>query len=260
VATSSGPPPIPPPPDDSTPPAMPPVPPPAVTTPKRRGPVARYLGSTKNLAGCVGALGGLGLFFAGVVGPLWPAVVVGLYGIGALIAPKERSVDLRADVDTKDLGKSLDHLLKEIHGRVPPDIERQVQGIAATIQGILPRTGQLPPGSQELFILQRTVADYLPTSLEAYMNLPRTYAAVHPLKGTKTAQQVLTDQLTLLSQQMDEVADAVAKNDADRLLAQGRFLEDKFGRGDLSIAPTPGGASDAQGSPGEPPDPKPHRS
>ena len=56
--------------------------------PLQRGPVTRYLGSKKNIAGCVGALGGLALFFAGIVAPpLWPAVVAGLYGIGALVAP-----------------------------------------------------------------------------------------------------------------------------------------------------------------------------
>lgn len=217
--------------------------------PKRRGPVARYLASTKNISGCVGALGGLALFFTGIVAPpLWPAVVAGLYGIGALVAPPERSVDLRSDVDQKDVGRSLDRLLRQIHGKVPTDIERKVQGIAETIRGILPRSGHLAPGSQELFILQRTVADYLPTSLESFMNLPRTYAAIHPLKGTKTAQQVLSDQLDLLQQQMDEVADATARSDADRLLAQGRFLEERFGRSDLSISSGPGGSKH-----GEPP-------
>lgn len=223
----------------STPPSgfpgggMPPAPPPA--PPKQQGRVGRYLTSKKNIAGSVGALAGLGLFFAGIVAPpLWPVVVGGLYGIGALLAPKERPVDLRADMDTKDLGKSLDALLRRIHGRVPQPLEAKVRGIAATIQGILPRSGELA-GSQELFILQRTVTDYLPTSLEAYMTLPRTYAALKPLRGTKTAQQVLADQLNLLQEQMNEVADAVAQNDADRLLAQGRFLEEKFGRSDLSI-------------------------
>jgi hypothetical protein len=175
-----------------------------------------------------------------VAPPLWPAVVAGLYGIGALVAPKEKSVDLRSAVDPEDLAKSLDRLLRQIHGNVPRDIEHKVQGIATTIAGILPMAAELPPGSQELFILQRTVSDYLPTSLESFMNLPRTYAAVHPLKGTKTAQQVLSDQLDLLQAQMDEVADAAAKSDADRLLAQGRFLEDRFGHSDLTIDPGTG--------------------
>ena len=226
----------------------------AVPSKPRRSRAGRYLGSTKNIAGSIGALGGLALFFAGIVGPpLWPFVVAGLYGIGALVAPRERSFDLRSELDTKDLDRSLDHLQRQIHGRVPADIERKVKGIATTIRSILPRTGQLAPGSQELFILQRTVTDYLPTSLESFMNLPRTYAALHPLKGTKTAEQVLAEQLDLLQQQMDQVADAAAKSDADRLLAQGRFLEERFGRSDLSIGPTdeagegPGGGRPAAG-------------
>ncbi len=215
--------------------AQPPPPPPA-GNPKQQGRVTRYLTSKKNIAGSVGALAGLGLFFAGIVAPpLWPVVVGGLYGMGALLAPKERPANLRADMDVKDLDKSLNGLLKRIHGQLPQPLEAKVQGIASTILGILPRTGELAPGSQELFILQRTVTDYLPTSLQAYMDLPRTYAMLKPLRGTKTAQQVLGDQLDLLQQQMNEVADAVAQNDADKLLAQGRFLEEKFGRSDLSI-------------------------
>jgi hypothetical protein len=204
--------------------------------PKRPAGFTRYLTSKKNIAGSVGALAGLGLFFAGIVAPpLWPVVVGGLYGMGALLAPREKPADLRADMDVKDLDKSLNALLKQVHGQLPQPLEAKVRGIAATIQGILPRTGELAPGSQELFILQRTVTDYLPTSLQAYMDLPRTYAMLKPLRGTKTAAQVLGDQLDLLQQQMNEVADAVAQNDADRLLAQGRFLEEKFGRSDLSI-------------------------
>jgi hypothetical protein len=205
--------------------------------PNQPGRVTKYLTSKKNIAGSVGALAGLGLFFAGIVAPpLWPVVVGGLYGVGALLAPRERkAADLRSDMDVKDLNKSLNGLLKQVHGQLPQPLEAKVQGIAATIQGILPRTGQLSPGSQELFILQRTVTDYLPTSLQAYMDLPRTYAMLKPLRGTKTAAQVLGDQLDLLQQQMNEVADAVAQNDADKLLAQGRFLEEKFGRSDLSI-------------------------
>ena len=42
----------------------------------------RYLYSNKNLVGSAGGLVGLGLFFTGVVGELWPLVVAGLYGAG----------------------------------------------------------------------------------------------------------------------------------------------------------------------------------
>ncbi|HEX3201647.1 MAG TPA: hypothetical protein VHW42_06910, partial [Actinomycetes bacterium] len=51
----------------------------------------RYLYSNKNLAGSAAALAGLGLYFTGVVGELWPVVVGGLYGIGALAVPPTRT-------------------------------------------------------------------------------------------------------------------------------------------------------------------------
>ena len=103
--------------------------------------------------------------------------------------------------------------------------------IRQIILGILPRSGNLPPGSPQLFIIERTATDYLPTSLQAYLNLPRAYATRRPVQDGKTAKEVLLDQLTLLETKMNEVADDVHRNDSDRLLAHGRFLEERFGRG-----------------------------
>ncbi|MGW4650011.1 hypothetical protein [Kitasatospora sp. NPDC004289] len=47
-----------------------------------------YLESPRNLIGCAAGTGGLALYFAGAAGPWWPAVVAGLYGAGALLAPR----------------------------------------------------------------------------------------------------------------------------------------------------------------------------
>jgi hypothetical protein len=207
--------------------------------PVRGGRVLLYLYSTRNIVGLALGLVGLALFFAGVIGALWPLVVVALYLIGVLVAPGRRAYDLQDVFDAKDVRKALDTLLRRIHGRVPTDVEAKVQGIARTIEGILPRAGQLSGGSEQLFILERTATEYLPTSLESYLNLPRVYATVQPVKGGKTAKQLLVEQLDLLQQQMDEVADAVAKSDVNRLLAQGRFLEERFARRpDLSLGPS----------------------
>ena len=53
---------------------------------------ARYLGSTRNIVGSVAALGALGATVpTGVAGPVWPLVVAGTYGIGALLSPRERA-------------------------------------------------------------------------------------------------------------------------------------------------------------------------
>jgi hypothetical protein len=195
----------------------------------------KYLYSTKNIVGCVLALAGLVLFFTGVIGPLWPVIVVGLYLIGVLVAPGTTSIDLRTGFDPKDVRKALENEVFMVSGRLPPDVMARVQSIQQIILGILPRSGVLPPESPELYVVQRTATEYLPTALESYLNLPRAYATLHPVQEGKTSKQVLLDQLGLLEGKMSEVADDVHRYDADRLLANGRFLEERFGRSPLSL-------------------------
>jgi hypothetical protein len=197
--------------------------------------ILKYLYSTKNIVGSLLALVGLVLFFTGVVGALWPLVVIGLYLIGALVTPGTATIDLRSGFDPDDVRKALDHEVHVVSGRVPADVFAKVQNIQQIILGILPRSGALPPGSPELFVVERTATDYLPTALESYLNLPRAYATLHPVQDGKTPKQVLLDQLALLESKMGEVADDVHRNDTDRLLANGRFLEERFGRSGLSL-------------------------
>jgi len=197
--------------------------------------ILKYLYSTKNIVGSLLAIVGLVLFFTGVVGTLWPVIVIGLYMIGVLVAPGTASIDLRSGFDPDDVRKALDHEVHAVSGRVPADVLAKVLSIQQIILGILPRSGALPPGSPELFVVERTATDYLPTSLESYLNLPRAYATLHPVQDGKTPKQVLMDQLTLLESKMGEVADDVHRNDTDRLLANGRFLEERFGRSALSL-------------------------
>ena len=45
--------------------------------------------------------------------------------------------------------------------------------------------------------------------------------------------------MSRVSSKMDEVADAVHKKDSDALLANGRFLEEKFGKSELSLPTSP---------------------
>lgn len=194
-----------------------------------------YLYSTKNIVGCALALVGLLLFFTGIIHSLWPFIVVGLYVFGVLVTPAPKAVDLRSGFDPDDVRKAIDHEVHVVSGRVPPDVLAKVQSIQQIILGILPRSGSLPPGSPELFVVERTATEYLPTALESYLNLPRAYATLHPVQDGKTPKQVLMEQLTLLESKMNEVADDVHRNDTDRLLANGRFLEERFGRSALSL-------------------------
>src|SRR6266480_4183210 len=140
-------------------------------------------------------------------------------------------IDLSTGFDPGDVGQALDTQVRLVTGKVPPEVMAKVLKIRQLILGILPRSGNLLPGSPQLFVIERTATDYLPASLQAYLNLPRAYATRHPVQDGKTAKEVLLDQLTLLETKMNEVANDVHRNDSDRLLAHGRFLEERFGHG-----------------------------
>ncbi len=84
-------------------------------------------------------------------------------------------------------------------------------------------------------MVERTALDYLPTALERYLNLPRGYANRVPVSGGRTARRVLLDQLALLEAKLGEVLEAVARGDTERLLAHGRFLEDRFAISELDV-------------------------
>jgi len=201
------------------------------------GPVLRYLYSGKNIVGSTLALFGLLLFFTHIITvAFWPFVVVAMYGIGALLSPGPPHVALAGtSFDPEGIRRSLQHQLDTAGGKLPPPLMSKLQEISDTIMGILPHYADFPPGSPDLFVVGRTATDYLPSALQAYLNLPRAYATLHKMPNGKTADQVLDDQLTLLASKMGEVADAVHQKDSDALLANGKFLEEKFGASPLAL-------------------------
>jgi len=148
------------------------------------GRVARYATSTKNITGCVLAIGGPALAVFGVISPpLGLALAPALYAIGAVAAPARKPVHLVAGIDASDVERSLGEIERRIAGRVP---------------------------------------------------VPRC-AAHHVVSDGKTARRLLTEQLALLDRQINEIAEAVNRADTDKLLANGRFLAEKFARGPLDI-------------------------
>jgi hypothetical protein len=212
--------------------------------------IARYLGSPKNIAGSGLALVGLALYFFGVVGAIWPFVVVALYAVGAILAPGPRRYDLAGNFDPDEIQAAVGRVRGMAQGKLPPDAMTKLQAILTSITGLLPLARTLPAGSQDLFVIQRMATDYLPATLQPYLALPADYARTRQLPDGKTALQELLGQLDVLDSRMDEIVDAVHQQDRDRLLANGRFLEERFGNqgGGLQLP-----SSDAHGSTTTPP-------
>ena len=210
------------------------------------GRVLRYLGSRANIVGSVGGLAALGthvgLVVAGTggLGWLWPAAVAGVYGVGALLAGRD-TVDLHvggASVDTEQLRKDLDTLRRRVErygGKLPGDLTQATRGVLGTLAIIVARGESLAANAEGLFVVDRTIHDYLPTSLESYLNLPRTYAMQRRVEGRRTAHEELLAQLALLQVELTKIADGVFENDAKSLADQGRFLEERFRTSELDL-------------------------
>lgn len=195
--------------------------------------VLRYLGSTRNIAGSVLALLGVGAHFLGLAGVYWPVVVAALYGVGALLAPPDR-VRLTisyAEVETAGLRADLDTLLRRVERRFPADVHAAVDALAEVIGEVIGRATE----PDHLHLVSQTIRSYLPASLEAYANLPRGYALTRRADRERSAHEELLAQLALLDAQMRKVADAVHRGDEQALRDQGRFLHDRFGGSDLDL-------------------------
>lgn len=189
----------------------------------------RYLASPKNIVGSLLALAGLALFFLGVIGAIWPLVVAALYLIGTLVAPGPRRYDLAGNFDPEEIRTAVARVGRMAQGKLPPEGLAKVNDILKRITEVLPNADSFPAGSQDLFVIQRMATDYLPATLQPYLALPPDYARTRQLANGRTALQILLDQLDLLDSKMEEIADAVHQKDRDRLLANGRFLEERFG-------------------------------
>ncbi|HZU16208.1 MAG TPA: hypothetical protein VFD01_06365 [Candidatus Dormibacteraeota bacterium] len=199
----------------------------------------RYLWSAKHLVGStLGLMGlviGVILHLLGLLGPFWWAPAVVLYGLGALVAPGPRPAELRSVAYRPDeIRRALDRAYASTHGRLPVDVQSRVAEIRRKILALVPHLDEFPPGSQDRFVVQRMANDYLPGALDAYLALPLE-AAGRELPDGRSPLRALREQLDLLDAGLDEITEAVYQRDSDRLLAHGRFLEERFGGGGLRL-------------------------
>jgi hypothetical protein len=196
-----------------------------------------FLSSRRNIVGCALAVVGLGVAFTGVVGfPLSLGVVAALYAVGVLLVPADRTVSVAMDAafDSGKIRATLDQLVRSIRGQVAPDIYQKVFSIRDSILATLP-TGPTDMGDPNVYLIQQTALTYLPQALASYLAVPQALAEHRPIAGGRTAHDVLLEQLGLMDQKLQEVADDLARHDSDRLLANGRFLADRFGSSSLQI-------------------------
>jgi hypothetical protein len=204
--------------------------------------------SRRNLAGLVLAFGGLTLYAFGILGaPAWIPITAGLYAVGYLLMPTKPDPGARVEAaeDEADLRDDLSRLLREIRGKVADDLYAKAWNIRKSILAILEVEGLQDSADPNVYLIRQTALTYLPEAFETYLRVPRLMAEQRPIANGRTPHDVLLDQLDLMDQRLAEVSEDILRHDSDKLLANGRFLAEKFGRSPFRIDDSTEAAADA---------------
>lgn len=189
-----------------------------------------FLYSTKNLVGSALALLGLGLFFTGLIDDWWFIIVIGLYATGWLAVPADHHLEIqvRNEATQANLTQSVDELLSETEGKLPREAVERLQHIQEIVIALAPKLFDGGMAMDYAISLVNAVTRDLPGTVRNYLNLPTAFATLHIVENGKTCKQLLIEQLDLLSTQLSKIAENVYKDDADALIVNGKFLDEKF--------------------------------
>ena len=195
------------------------------------GPAGRWLASTKNIAGGALAVVALLLHLVVGLGPLWPLVVAAAYAVGALVAPPDKvqlRLGLGAGASAEELARQLTVLRRGSARRLDADVRAPLTRVLQALDDIVARWPELAGAPDQAHTVEQIIGDYLPTSLQRYLDLPRHLRVGAP-------HQELLDQLGILERESLRIREAVYSRAIQALGDQGRFLREKFGRSELDL-------------------------
>lgn len=193
-----------------------------------------------NIAGSALALLGLGvhlfLELTSLNGglPFWYILIPAMYLFGYLLGYllQDNQAELKfyyEQQNVEEIRDALHNLVKKTHKRLPTPLFNKVQNICNSIESVLPSLVNATATNEDLFTVKQTVFDYLPSTIESYLKLPTPYATLHKLQDGKTAQQLLTEQITVIDDSVNEIVANVYANDVEALRTNARFLRDRLG-------------------------------
>ncbi|RFA12898.1 hypothetical protein B7R22_14735 [Subtercola boreus] len=113
----------------------------------------------------------------------------------------------------------------KLRGSLPPAAAASTARIVELLLDTLPRvSGDLEANA----FAERTATVYLPDTLRAYLALPVEWARSHVYPDGGTPDSALAAQLTVLERAVARMHEAAVRGDAEALLVNGRFLNDRF--------------------------------
>ena len=137
----------------------------------------------------------------------------------------------------------VERALGEVDARVergvPPEFAAAVHSVTGHIRELLTRVATQPAGSEDVYVLRRMATDYLPATIDTYLRLPADQAMRPQGPDGRSPYEVACAQVALLDRKLGDVDAAMVKGDTDELAVHGRFLEERFGGGALSLRSAP---------------------
>ena len=145
-------------------------------------------------------------------------------------------LQLGAAQDASEVRDGLDRLVRSLRGKVADDLCAKVVSIQGSILATLETEGAAGDAADpNVYLIRQTALAYLPDAFSTYLRMPRLMAERRAIAGGRTPHDVLLDQLDLMDRRLADVADDIARHDSDKLLANGRFLAEKFGVSALQL-------------------------
>ena len=172
----------------------------------------RYLASRKNIAGMAGALAGIGLHLAGVIGDVWPVVAVGLYGVGALVGPGDPPSDLPEPRLTDTLRSEAAALLSRVQGQasaLPEGTAADVGRIIGAVRLVLDRLDQVADQETDRIAAPERLADAAEIVRVELPECLATYLGRAPSTPEAPAARELRAQLELVVGRADRLVTQV---------------------------------------------------
>ena len=196
-----------------------------------------FLRSTSNIAGSLLALAVIGCYLLGWIDAYWGWLTLGAYAAGYL------AFAFTAAPATRPSSASTEETLQWLRQTALPKLPNEARPILADIltrvEGLMPRLKEMETQglveAPSRAHLKQTVTKLLPDAIDTFLRLPPDYAKTTVLANGKTAQHLLSEQLGMLQTHIQDLEDHLLSADINAMLANGRFLQEKFQTSILNV-------------------------
>jgi hypothetical protein len=163
-------------------------------------------------------------------------------GVGVAMLNRSKNADRPVlETVTRDLPvvedvveRSLEDAKQRTSHGVSREVKTRVDNLVDSMERLRPRLPLFGHGSDEHTFMS-IATDYLPNAISPYLALPREDAETRRLSSGRTAEHLLCDQIDTMANQIHSMEKRVLQLEEDKLLSNGRFIQERFGSEGISL-------------------------